>query len=55
MRTQAMEKLLIAFEGAVLANDPAKLALLRMKSIVLRDRSDKSASVVREIMNGELD
>ena len=57
MRAQAMEKLLIMFEDAVKDVDEAideydlaTLRNLRSKSIALRDRSNKSNSVIKELI-----
>jgi hypothetical protein len=65
MRQQAMENLLIEFEKAVdelenvwyergsefFLSDFNKLSNLASKSAILRDRSDRSASVIKELVN----
>ena len=65
MRAQAMESLLIEFEKAVTDLDnqsddldldwpnTERLINLAIKSKILRDRSDRSASVIRELINKE--
>ncbi len=51
MRAQAMESLLKLFEKAVEEKNEEALKNLAAKSKILRDRSDKSASVLRELIN----
>jgi hypothetical protein len=49
-----MERLLELFEKAIADGNTQALPVLASKSAILRDRSDVSASVVRELMNNEV-
>ena len=55
MRAQAFENMLVLMERAIAREDTEELYNLRAKSIILRDRSDRSESVLREMINIKLD